>query len=226
MVSSAELLKQGRRDEFWQRYCGFFDLTIAEFMAIQERLLIEQLRTLNDSKLGRQIVGGEVPRTLNDFRRVVPFTTYDSYIPYLTEQREDMLAVKPTCWARTSGTTGNFPKWVPVSPEHYKQLARTLMTFLTLAGAKSKGDVIVEEGSDSSMWLPRLPSFLESRCAWFRTSFQCGSFRRSTKPRSCPSRNECKRDSLNRWEPVSTISSASHRSSCGLETPSRKAPAK
>ena len=29
MVSSAELLKQGRRDEFWQRYCGFFDLTSA-----------------------------------------------------------------------------------------------------------------------------------------------------------------------------------------------------
>jgi hypothetical protein len=147
MVSATELLKQGRRDEFWQRYCGFFDLTSAEFVAIQERLLIEQLQLLSGSKLGRQLVGGVVPRTLNDFRRVVPFTTYDSYVPHLTEQREDMLAVKPTCWARTSGTTGDSCKWVPISPEHYKRLARSLMTALTLAGAKSKGDVIVEEGS-------------------------------------------------------------------------------
>ena len=62
MGSSAELLKQGRRDEFWQRYCGFFDLTLDEFMAIQERLLTEQLQLLAGSELGRKIVGGKVPR--------------------------------------------------------------------------------------------------------------------------------------------------------------------
>ena len=44
MTTAAELLRQGRRDEFWQRYCGFLDLSIDEFMTIQQRLLTEQLQ--------------------------------------------------------------------------------------------------------------------------------------------------------------------------------------
>jgi len=36
-----ELLKQGRRDEVWNKCCGFIDLSLKEFMGIQERLLIE-----------------------------------------------------------------------------------------------------------------------------------------------------------------------------------------
>ena len=51
MVSAAELLKQGRRDEFWQRYCGFLDLTAREFTATQNRLLTEQLHLLAASEL-------------------------------------------------------------------------------------------------------------------------------------------------------------------------------
>ena len=146
MVSSVELLRQGRRDEFWQRHCGFFDLTVDEFMAVQERLLIEQLQLLAGSELGRKIVGGEVPRTLKEFRRVAPLTTYHHYVPYLAEQREDVLPVKPVCWMRTSGRTGEFRgKWVPVSPEFYKRLGTTLVSTLTLAGASRKGEVIIEE---------------------------------------------------------------------------------
>ena len=95
MTTAVELLKQGRRDEFWQRYCGFLDLGIEEFMAIQERLLLEQLQLLADCELGRKLFGGEVPLTVSEFRRVAPITVYQDYVPYLTEQREDMLPVKP-----------------------------------------------------------------------------------------------------------------------------------
>ena len=54
MTTAVELLRQGRRHEFWQRYCGFLDLSIDEFMAIQQRLLIEQLQMLAGSEFGQK----------------------------------------------------------------------------------------------------------------------------------------------------------------------------
>jgi len=146
MTTALELLRQGRRDEFWQRYCGFFDLTVEEFTSIQERLLTEQLHLLAASELGRKIVGGDVPLTPAEFRRVAPITTYKDYVPFLAEQREDVLPVKPVCWMRTSGRTGEYRgKWVPVSSQFYAQMSRALVTTLTLAGARFKGEIILEE---------------------------------------------------------------------------------
>jgi hypothetical protein len=45
-------------------------------MAIQEKLLMEQLQLLGASELGRAIVGGKVPLTPGEFRQVTPITTY------------------------------------------------------------------------------------------------------------------------------------------------------
>ena len=130
MTTAVELLRQGRRDEFWQRYCGFLDLGIEEFMAIQERLLLEQLQLLADCELGRKLFGGEVPLTVSEFRRVAPITTYQDYVPYLTEQREDMLPVKPVAWARTSGSTGEYAaKWCPVTPHYHSKFTKDCTPF-------------------------------------------------------------------------------------------------
>ena len=146
MTTAAELLRQGRRDEFWQRYCGFLDLSIDEFMTIQQRLLTEQLQMLAGSELGRRIIGPNVPHTMAEFRRVAPITHYGDYIPYLTEQQEDLLPAKPLCWVRTSGSTGVYPvKWAPVTREFNSQLSRALITTLTLASARHKGDIALEE---------------------------------------------------------------------------------
>jgi hypothetical protein len=38
-------------DELWQRYCGFLDLSIDEFMAIQKELLMDQIERVADSLL-------------------------------------------------------------------------------------------------------------------------------------------------------------------------------
>lgn len=43
MATAIELLRQDRREEIWQAYCGFIDLSIEEFMTIQKELLLEQL---------------------------------------------------------------------------------------------------------------------------------------------------------------------------------------
>jgi len=160
VTTAAELLKQGRRDEFWRRYCGFFDLSVQEFRAIQDRLLTEQLQLLAASKLGREIMGGEVPLTPKEFRRVAPITTYVDYLPYLAEKREECLPTKPVCWTRTSGSTGQYAdKWVPASPMYYNHLSEGFITTLTLAGAASKGDVNLEEG-DTLLYTVAPPPYL------------------------------------------------------------------
>ena len=42
MISKDEIFKTGNQERTWQKYCGFFDLSLAEFMEIQEQLLMEQ----------------------------------------------------------------------------------------------------------------------------------------------------------------------------------------
>ena len=91
MTDLATLIKQGRKEEIWTKYCGFFDLTIQEFMEIQERLLMEQINVLGKSMMGRILMGEKTPATIDEFREVVPLTTYKDYVGYLDIQREDVL---------------------------------------------------------------------------------------------------------------------------------------
>ena len=40
MSKIQELLRQGRYEELWQMGCGFIDLSLEQFIAIQKRLLL------------------------------------------------------------------------------------------------------------------------------------------------------------------------------------------
>jgi hypothetical protein len=49
---------------------------------------------------------------------------------------------------RTSGRTGEYRgKWVPVSPQFYAQMSKALVTTLTLASARYKGEITLEENA-------------------------------------------------------------------------------
>ena len=58
MATLVELIRQGRYDEVWRQYCGFLDLSLEEFMKIQERLLLEQLDLVSRSEWGRLFLRG------------------------------------------------------------------------------------------------------------------------------------------------------------------------
>ena len=45
-------LKQLSQEEIWQEYCGFLDLSIEEYMRIQNRLMEEQIALWSKSALG------------------------------------------------------------------------------------------------------------------------------------------------------------------------------
>ena len=91
MTSLSTMLQQGRNDEIWTKYCGFLDLSIGEFMDIQERLLLEQIDLLGNCLMGRMLMGDVIPTTIEEFREVVPLTTYEDYQEYLDQKRNDVL---------------------------------------------------------------------------------------------------------------------------------------
>jgi len=146
MTTVPELLRRGRRDEIWKKCCGFIDLSLKEFMEIQERLLMEQIDLLSKCELGRKLLGGKVPSSVEEFRQTVPLTTYEDYAPYLLEKREDVLPAKPMFWARTSGRSGEYKfKWVPFpAGVFWAQLQEFFSSFI-FAGCRERGDFVLEE---------------------------------------------------------------------------------
>ncbi|MFC1957979.1 GH3 auxin-responsive promoter family protein [Chloroflexota bacterium] len=142
MSTATELLQQGRTQELWQRCCGFIDLSIDEFMAIQRRLLLEQLELLRGCELGRYIMNGANAYSVEEFRERVPMTTYADYCPALLEKREDILPAQPILWVQTSGRSGEYPhKWVPISKRFWQEAGQNFNAIAIFSACSKKGDI-------------------------------------------------------------------------------------
>lgn len=142
MSSASELLRLGRTEETWQKYCGFLDLSIKDFMDIQRHLLLEQLELLSDCELGREVMRGARPRTVEEFRQQVPLTRYEAYAPYLLERREDALPDKPLFWQRTSGRSGEYRfKWVPITERLFSEIGLYIVSILIFSSTTGRGDI-------------------------------------------------------------------------------------
>lgn len=127
MPTAYELLKQGKHQELWDMCCGFLSLDIDQFMEIQERLLLEQIDTLSNSTIGQKLFRGKRIQSIEEFRNIVPLTTYKDYCPELLEKREETLPEKPSLWAHSSGWSGDYPfKWIPLSQRFAHELSAVL----------------------------------------------------------------------------------------------------
>ena len=141
MPKAVELLQQGRTEEIWQMCCGFLNLSLEQFMDIQKRLLLEQIGLLNRCTLGRKIMRGARPETVEEFREEVPLTTYADYCPELMEKREAPLPAEPALWVHTSGRSGEYPcKWVPITHAFAQELSTVNYGIGMLSGCKKWGD--------------------------------------------------------------------------------------
>jgi hypothetical protein len=141
MTKPIELLRQGRKEELWQMCCGFIDLSLEQFMGIQKRLLLEQIGLLKNSELGRKVMRGAMPETVEEFREQVPLTTYGDYLPELVDKREDLLPARVARWVRTSGHTGEYDvKWIPVSQEFLDEYEKIATGVFLLTACDRRGD--------------------------------------------------------------------------------------
>jgi len=142
MSREAELIVQGRNEELWQRCCGFIDLSLGDFMNIQRRLLLEQIELLKKCKLGKSIMRGASPKTVDEFRREVPLTTYTDYEPFLLTKNERALPAKPMFWQHTSGRSGEYDfKWAPVTARQFDEIRALLFGCLAFSCCNRRGEI-------------------------------------------------------------------------------------
>jgi hypothetical protein len=146
MTTLLDLLRAGRKEELWQLCCGFLYLSLEQFMAIQKRLLLEEIELLKSSELGRRVMRGAMPQTVEEFREQVPLTTYDDYLPELVEKREDVLPTKPAKWVHTVGRIGEYNfKRAPLSERFLYELERVAGGVGLLASCSPQGDFLAKE---------------------------------------------------------------------------------
>ena len=142
-----EKLKKYSREQLWQEYCGYLDMTLAEYMYTQRRLMEEQIRLWSACPLGRQLLAGKHPETLEDFLAQLPLTSYADYADTLLARRDDMLCAEPAIWIQTTWEGGLRPiKLAPYSRGMLNTYRHNLMAAMMLGTARRKGDFDLKSG--------------------------------------------------------------------------------
>ena len=153
-----EKLKKQQYDDIWQQYCGFLDLTMDGFMKIQKRLVEEQITLWSRSGLGQTILKGKYPRTLDEFRQMVPLTTYEDYADILLAKRPDMLPGNPIIWIQTTWEGGKHPiKVAPYTRSMLDTYKNNVVACLILSTSREKGKFDVSDKDKILYGLAPLP---------------------------------------------------------------------
>lgn len=140
-------LKKTPREEVWREYCGFLDLSISEYMYIQNRLMEEQLRLWRESGLGRAMLGSKCPKNFSELRSALPLTTYENYAEVLLSRQADMLPGEPIVWIQTTWEGGLRPiKLAPYTRAMLDAYKHNVLTVTMLASGRKKGEFTVAKG--------------------------------------------------------------------------------
>ena len=110
----ADKIKNDKNEDVWNEYCGFMHISMKEYMQIQRRLMEEQMNVWCNSGVGKKILQGKKPKTIDEFRKMVPLTTYEDYADILLSKRSDMLPGEPVVWLQTTWEGGKHP--VKIAP--------------------------------------------------------------------------------------------------------------
>lgn len=157
-MSLQEKLKNQQYEEIWNQYCGFLDLNIEGYMKIQNRLMKEQIQLWSDSPLGQSILKGRHPQSIEEFRRMVPLTTYDDYADMLLRKQEETLPGKPIIWIQTTWEGGKHPvKVAPYTRSMLDTYRNNVVACLLLSTSTAKGKFDVEETDKILYSLAPLP---------------------------------------------------------------------
>jgi len=179
MLSEDKYFDTLSEKELWERYCGFLDLSVEDWMNIQSELLMDEIDLVADNTLGKKLMGKRKPKSPDEFRKIVPLTSYQDYEPYLSERQEDALAVKPEAWCHSSGRGGRF-KWIPHTPRFLERLAKNTIGACILATASEKGEVNIQPGA--RLFLLLAPPPYASGCC-IQTLAQYFSFQNIPDPK-------------------------------------------
>ena len=136
-----EKLHQYSKEELWEEYCGFLSLSPEEFMNIQKRLLLEQIELWSSSGLGQSILKGKYPRTIEEFREMVPLTTYEDYASVLLAKQAKALLCDPVLWIQTTWEGGIHPiKVAPYTKGMLDTFKHNVISCLILTTSRKRGE--------------------------------------------------------------------------------------
>ena len=153
-----EKLHEYSKSEIWEEYCGFLTLGMDEFMSIQKRLLEEQMSLWVPSALGQRILKGKQPKTIDEFRSMVPLTTYEDYAPMLLAKQTKSLPAEPVIWVQTTWEGGIRPtKVAPYTKGMLDTFQHNVISCLILATSREKGEYNINVGDHMLYALAPLP---------------------------------------------------------------------
>ncbi|MCI0833205.1 MAG: GH3 auxin-responsive promoter family protein, partial [Chloroflexi bacterium] len=130
--------------------------TVEQFCEIQEQLLVEQIRTIGASKLGMRLLRMGKPRSAEEFRENIPFTTYADYTKYLDPIARKDLPSFEYMWVHTTGAQARY-KYVPYTRRAYTRMLDNLMGGFLLSTAREQGEVRIGPGSTIMYNVPPRP---------------------------------------------------------------------
>jgi len=153
-----EKFRRKQYDRIWQEYCGFLDLSMPEYMEIQNRLLMEQIELYYNSELGRRIMKDKKPTSVSEFRQLVPLTKYEDYADILLPKTESALPAKPVIWIETTWEGGKNPvKTAPYTEGMINALKTYCITIILLATSDKKGHFTLRGGENFLYGMAPLP---------------------------------------------------------------------
>ena len=136
-----ELMKQKKYREIWQKYCGFTDLSVQEYMRIQERLMLEQIELMSECELGQRLMRNKKPASLEEYRQFVPLTTYSDYADILLKKKTSALPAEPVVWIETTWEGGKNPvKFAPYSEGMIKAHRSAVIAIMLFATSRKRGN--------------------------------------------------------------------------------------
>ena len=151
-------LKEHQYESIWKEYCGFLDLNIEEYMLIQKRLMEEQIQLWSNCDLGKAILKGKRPKSLEEFREMVPLTTYDDYADVLLNRRAEMLPGNPITWIQTTWEGGKHPvKVAPYTRNMLDTYRNNVVACLLLSTSTKKGEFDVSTADKFLYGLAPMP---------------------------------------------------------------------
>ena len=129
-------------------------------MDIQKRLLMEQISLYANSELGKSIMNNRKPRSVEEFRKLVPLTTYDDYAAFLMTKSEEALPAKPIIWIETTWEGGKHPvKMAPYTEGMINSNTGNFLACLLLSTSDKRGSFSVKPKDKFLYGMAPLPYF-------------------------------------------------------------------
>ena len=140
-------LRKYNREQMWNAYCGFTELSMSDYMYIQRRLMEEQIQKWSASEIGKKILDGKKPASIEEFRRVMPLTKYEDYADLLFTRNADFLPEPPIIWIETTWEGGLRPiKIAPYTRRMLDSYKHNIMAMAMLLSGRERADFNIKPG--------------------------------------------------------------------------------